>query len=213
MVGFGARSDLAMYMRREVEIEEDDIVATGTSFDDSMNAYLAPFVVSVRGEQLINMVNDGGVIRDVSWKNVVSDSFVDLSTPVTDAERGPLHLTNYFGNEDEIESQSDVNYNVFIKGNCKDGNMEEAFEVCDHVSSNGLSDGELVRKIIEEAYVLLLRGCRPSFMNVDHRPPPQIEEVPPPLALKWRRHGASMPPPLLTLACNHFLKGFCCGGG
>ncbi|TXG56873.1 hypothetical protein EZV62_018186 [Acer yangbiense] len=33
------------------------------------------------------MEKDGGVIRDVSWKDVVSDSFLDLSTPVTDAER------------------------------------------------------------------------------------------------------------------------------
>ncbi|TXG56869.1 hypothetical protein EZV62_018182 [Acer yangbiense] len=73
----------------------------------AIERYLASFVVSVSGEQLINMVKDGGVIRDVSWKDVVSDSFLDLSTPVTDAERGPLHLT-YFGNEDERESQVNI---------------------------------------------------------------------------------------------------------
>lgn len=70
----------------------------------AIERYLARFVVSVSGEQLINMVKDGGIIRDVSWKDVVSDSFLDLSTSVTGAERGPLHLT-YIGDEDKRKSQ------------------------------------------------------------------------------------------------------------
>ncbi|KAK3222491.1 hypothetical protein Dsin_009516 [Dipteronia sinensis] len=85
---------------RLLEVPADSLVR-------AVERYLAPFVVSVSGEQLINMVKDGGVIRDVSWKDVVSDSFLDLNTPVTDAERGPLHLT-YFGNEDERESQVNI---------------------------------------------------------------------------------------------------------
>ena len=39
-MGFVARSDLAVNMQREVEIEEDNIVATGTGFDDSMEIWL-----------------------------------------------------------------------------------------------------------------------------------------------------------------------------
>ncbi|KAK4842557.1 hypothetical protein QYF36_023680 [Acer negundo] len=85
---------------RLLEVPADSLIR-------AIERYLAPFVVSVSGEQLINVVKDGGVIRDVSWKDVVSDSFLDLSTSVTDAERGPLHLT-YFGNEDERESQVNI---------------------------------------------------------------------------------------------------------
>ncbi|KAH9771432.1 AP-5 complex subunit beta-1 [Citrus sinensis] len=64
--------------------------------------YLAQFVVSVIGEQFVDIVKDGGIIRDVIWKDVGSDSFLDGSTSVTDVEQGPLHLT-YIGDEDEGE--------------------------------------------------------------------------------------------------------------
>lgn len=64
--------------------------------------YLAQFVVSVIGEQLVDIVKDGGIIRDIIWKDVGSDSFLDGSTSVTDVEQGPLHLT-YIGDEDEGE--------------------------------------------------------------------------------------------------------------
>ncbi|KAJ4710357.1 AP-5 complex subunit beta-1 [Melia azedarach] len=69
--------------------------------------YLAPFVVSVIGEQLINTVKDGGIISDIIWKDVDSDSFLDGSTSVTDVDRGPLHLT-YIGDEDEREGQVNI---------------------------------------------------------------------------------------------------------
>jgi len=53
--------------------------------------YLAPFVVSVIGEPLVNMVKDGGII--IIWKGSASDSFLDSTTSATALERGPLHLT------------------------------------------------------------------------------------------------------------------------
>lgn len=64
---------------------------------------LAQFVVSVVGEQLVDIVKDGGIIRDVIWKDVGSDSFLHGSTSVTDVEQGPLHLT-YIGDDDEREN-------------------------------------------------------------------------------------------------------------
>ncbi|KAL9352033.1 hypothetical protein Peur_054713 [Populus x canadensis] len=55
--------------------------------------YLAPFVVSVIGEPLVNMIKDGGIIRNIIWKGSASDSFLDSTTSATALERGPLHLT------------------------------------------------------------------------------------------------------------------------
>ncbi|CAK7326069.1 unnamed protein product [Dovyalis caffra] len=70
--------------------------------------YLAPFVVSVIGEPLVNMVKDGGIIRDIIWKDSTADSLLGSSTSVTPGlERGPLHLT--YG-EDEDESGSSINF-------------------------------------------------------------------------------------------------------
>ncbi|KAF5737910.1 hypothetical protein HS088_TW13G00801 [Tripterygium wilfordii] len=66
--------------------------------------YLAPFVVSVIGEQLVNMVKDGDVITDVIWKEVTMDSLLDSTASVVGINRGPLHLT-YIDDEDERDSQ------------------------------------------------------------------------------------------------------------
>lgn len=64
--------------------------------------YLAPFVVSVIGEPLVNMVKDGGIICNIIWKDSASDSFLESTTSVTGLERGPLHLT--YGEDDESGS-------------------------------------------------------------------------------------------------------------
>lgn len=66
--------------------------------------YLAPFIVSVIGEPLVNVVKEGGIIRNIIWKDAASDSFLHTSTSVTDLDRCPLHLT-YTDNEDEREGQ------------------------------------------------------------------------------------------------------------
>ncbi|XP_050209827.1 uncharacterized protein LOC126660395 [Mercurialis annua] len=52
--------------------------------------HLGRFVVCVSGEQLVNMVKDGGIIKHIIWK----DDCVG-----TDLHTGPLHLT-YFNDED-----------------------------------------------------------------------------------------------------------------
>ncbi|XVE91919.1 hypothetical protein REPUB_Repub01dG0052700 [Reevesia pubescens] len=66
--------------------------------------YLAPFVVSVSGEHLVNMVKDGGIIRDVVWKD---EALLDATTSVTEVDGMLLHLT-FIGNEDERESQLNI---------------------------------------------------------------------------------------------------------
>ncbi|CAI0431884.1 unnamed protein product [Linum tenue] len=59
----------------------------------AIEQYLAPFVVSVVGEQLVNMVRDGGIIKDIVWKDYVPDSVSDSWRSVTGFDTGPLHLT------------------------------------------------------------------------------------------------------------------------
>ncbi|XP_002515796.2 uncharacterized protein LOC8286528 [Ricinus communis] len=66
--------------------------------------HLAPFVVCVIGEQLVNMVKDGEIIKNIIWKDAASDSFIDSTATVADLHSGPLHLT-YFNDEDGRESQ------------------------------------------------------------------------------------------------------------
>ncbi|XVE74614.1 hypothetical protein DITRI_Ditri12bG0031500 [Diplodiscus trichospermus] len=66
--------------------------------------YLAPFVVSVSGEHLVNMVKDGGIIRDIVWKEEALGLLLDATTSVTEFDNTPLHLT-FTGNEDEKERQ------------------------------------------------------------------------------------------------------------
>ncbi|WCJ28552.1 AP-5 complex subunit beta-1 [Euphorbia peplus] len=63
--------------------------------------YLAPFVISVVGEQLVNIVRDGGIIRNAVFKDeAASDSFLDNAASLMDLRRGPLHIT-YFNDEDD----------------------------------------------------------------------------------------------------------------
>lgn len=69
--------------------------------------FLTPFVVSVIGEQLVNIVKDDGIIRDVIWKDVMSDLFLDGSNFSTDIERGLLRIT-YTGDENEGEGQVNI---------------------------------------------------------------------------------------------------------
>ncbi|KAF8407475.1 hypothetical protein HHK36_006609 [Tetracentron sinense] len=73
----------------------------------AVERYLAPFVVSVIGGPLVNTVRDGGVIRDVIWKDTALDSAVDVTTPVTDSDRGLLQL-KYIDDENDRESHVDI---------------------------------------------------------------------------------------------------------
>lgn len=74
----------------------------------AIERHLAPFVVGVTGEQLINVVKDRGFITDIIWKYEASVSFLDSHTSVTESDRGPLYLT-YNDDKDERESQVNIN--------------------------------------------------------------------------------------------------------
>ncbi|XWS34419.1 hypothetical protein CRYUN_Cryun21dG0037000 [Craigia yunnanensis] len=69
--------------------------------------YLAPFIVGVSGEHLVNMVKDGRIIRDIIWKYEALGLLLDATTSVTELDSLPLHLT-FAGNEDESESQLNI---------------------------------------------------------------------------------------------------------
>ncbi|KAM6599074.1 uncharacterized protein LOC115705494 [Cannabis sativa] len=73
------------------------------SLVQSVEKYLASFVVSVSGEPLITLVKDGGIIRDIIWEDMASP---DDSDSRADFERGPLHLTYI---EDAGERESIIN--------------------------------------------------------------------------------------------------------
>lgn len=95
----GGRGVAAISGTRSVKLLE----VSATSLIQATERHLAPFVVSVIGEPLINIVKDRGIIRDVVWKDVDSDSSVEASTSITGVDQGPLRLT-YFADEDERES-------------------------------------------------------------------------------------------------------------
>ena len=71
---------------------------------------LAPFVISVIGEPLVNIVKDGGVIRDIIWKDGASDSALDVTTSGNDYDdkKEPLQL-KYTEEEEDDREESSVN--------------------------------------------------------------------------------------------------------
>ncbi|KAM1406371.1 hypothetical protein ACFXTH_001048 [Malus domestica] len=77
-----------------------------SSLIQATERYLAPFVVSVIGEPLVTVIKDGGIIRDIIWKDEASDSSLDITSSETNFDRAPLHLT--FG-DDADERYSHVN--------------------------------------------------------------------------------------------------------
>lgn len=62
--------------------------------------YLAPFVVCVFGEPLVEIVKEGGIIKDVAWKDFPSDSVLDDAVSNANHDRGPLYL-KYTEEEEE----------------------------------------------------------------------------------------------------------------
>ncbi|KAK6122811.1 hypothetical protein DH2020_043454 [Rehmannia glutinosa] len=70
-----------------------------TSLVQAVERHLAPFVVCIIGEQLVDMVKARGVIKDILWKDFSSDSSFDVTCSPT-SSKGPLYL-KYLGDEDE----------------------------------------------------------------------------------------------------------------
>lgn len=95
----GGKGVAAISGTRSVKLLEVD----ATSLIHAIERHLAPFVVSVIGEPLVNIVKDGGIIKDIIWKYSASDSSLDVSTSDPSYNSGPLYLKD---KEDEEESGS-----------------------------------------------------------------------------------------------------------
>ncbi|CAH8385191.1 unnamed protein product [Eruca vesicaria subsp. sativa] len=67
--------------------------------------HLAPFVVAITGEQLVNIVREGGIIENILWQEEEEEggqATASSSMGVTGANRDPLRLT-YIGYGDDQE--------------------------------------------------------------------------------------------------------------
>lgn len=95
----GGKGVAAIGGTRSVKLLE----VSAASLIEAAELYLAPFIVSVVGEQLIQIVKDRDIIKNVIWEDVASENFSQLTSSVPDLDRGPLRLT-YFSNEDEMGS-------------------------------------------------------------------------------------------------------------
>ncbi|KAL8534931.1 hypothetical protein ACS0TY_010821 [Phlomoides rotata] len=93
----GGKGVAAISGTRSVKLVE----VPATSLIEAVERHLAPFVVCVIGETLVDMVKPGGMIKDVVWKDSSSDSCVDITCSPT-SSKGPLYL-KYFGDEDNGE--------------------------------------------------------------------------------------------------------------
>lgn len=75
---------------------------------EAVERHLAPFVVSIIGGPLVSIVKDGGIISDIFWKDVDSDSSADVTTSGTNMDSGPLYL-KYTEDEDDRGGHINVN--------------------------------------------------------------------------------------------------------
>lgn len=73
----------------------------------AVERYLAPFIVSVVGEPLVNTVKDGGVVKDVIWKYESMNYAHDDAALVPSSQSSPLQL-KYSHNEDDPDSPSNI---------------------------------------------------------------------------------------------------------
>ncbi|XP_073300897.1 uncharacterized protein [Primulina huaijiensis] len=80
-----------------------------TSLVLAVERYLAPFVVCVTGERLVDMVRAGGVIKDTVWKDFRSDPLFEVSS----SNVGPLYL-KYVGDEDGSADQIPGRKNIGV---------------------------------------------------------------------------------------------------
>ncbi|CAN0923865.1 AP-5 complex subunit beta-1 [Linum grandiflorum] len=99
----GGKGNAAITGTRSVKLLE----IPARSLIHATELYLAPFVVSVIGDQLVHMVSDGGIIRNIVWKDSVPGSDSPKESRSRDMSAGfgsgPLHLT-YTDDDDEDEN-------------------------------------------------------------------------------------------------------------
>ncbi|EYU30951.1 hypothetical protein ABFS82_08G221700 [Erythranthe guttata] len=93
----GGRGAAAISGTRSVKLLE----VSAADLVRGVERHLAPFVVCVIGDQLVDMVKGGGVVKDVLWREYFnSDSEFDATRPPAGAVGAPLYL-KYLGDEDE----------------------------------------------------------------------------------------------------------------
>ncbi|KAL7001544.1 hypothetical protein U1Q18_002697 [Sarracenia purpurea var. burkii] len=99
----GGKGVAAISGTRSVKLLEVSV----TSLIQAIEHYLAPFVVCVLGEPLVNIVKNGGIIKDIIWEETASDS--TLGDAVSDAnfDRGPLYL-KYLEDDEERENHVQI---------------------------------------------------------------------------------------------------------
>ncbi|XP_039158730.1 uncharacterized protein LOC120288701 [Eucalyptus grandis] len=94
----GGKGVAAISGTRSVKLLE----VSASSVIQSTERYLAPFVVKVTGEPLSDIVKDGGVMKDIIWKDSVPDISDDATLAGANFE-GPLQL-KYTDAEDDMET-------------------------------------------------------------------------------------------------------------
>lgn len=83
--------------------------ASWDSLISAIEQYLAPFVVSVSGEPLVNRLKENGIIRDVVWDDDSADiSATDVNALVPYSEGAPLQLQYIQDEGDGCSSTPDV---------------------------------------------------------------------------------------------------------
>lgn len=92
----GGKGVTAINGTRSVKLIE----VPATSVIEAVERYLAPFVISVIGEPLVNIVRDGGIITDIVWNDGASDSSLDVTASGSSVDSGPLYL-KYIEDDDE----------------------------------------------------------------------------------------------------------------
>ncbi|KAL3655894.1 hypothetical protein CASFOL_000290 [Castilleja foliolosa] len=91
----GGKGVAAISGTRSVKLVE----VPATSLVKAVERHLARFVVSVIGQPLVDMVRDGGVIKDILCRDFGSDSSFDVTSSPTSSS-GPLYL-KYLGDEED----------------------------------------------------------------------------------------------------------------
>ncbi|KAK4800588.1 hypothetical protein SAY86_021075 [Trapa natans] len=94
----GGKGAAVIYGTQSVKLLE----VSASSLIQLTEHHLALFVVSVTGDPLVDLLRDGGIIRDVVWKEVESDPSGDSTNLITNLESGPLAL-KYIDEDDEIK--------------------------------------------------------------------------------------------------------------
>lgn len=101
----GGKGIAAINGTRSVKLLE----VPANSVIQAMEHCLAPFVVSVIGETLVDIVKDGGIIKNVKWKDSASEVGIGVdTTPVADFNKGPLFI-KYIDDEGKDVRESFMN--------------------------------------------------------------------------------------------------------